>query len=1137
MKRAHGTTIVELVIAVSIVGIALLVLLQQLSLSYRDTEINENRMFAWQKAMGILAELQAGIERGSIRDAQDLHDLDDGATRNPVLTTLRDEAGLVLPPDHPMSGNLLRGGDWLWRRAIGIEEVPMQPRMRVGHVRVWHSQPAGTVELMASVSGILNVVPPASPAVHEFDVYVLACGEVPSAWRDIATLRTTLEAAANELTSTSPSLRLRLHWITRLGYGRDALYVPDLNLAAAASESAPSAYWYPGTLEPGGSRLFDPDLFTGRLRVDGELRNDYDASARPWPHAIADRWNHCLRSPAAHELFGRRVEAGLEDPEQPPLQILLDQLGAQPERFRNAIFVNLHGDALAMPPLRNYSDAARDPTLHPGVRVVTHPARLCTPRDPDGNDDHADTEPLELRVYAYKSDAATGPAVMSSPITLCIPGFDLSRNVNGVDEPLLPATLEIRRLVGGVSPLTGLASGGDRDYAGFDSSSGLPPKAPVQPYGMYYEVGYDDTGAVPHTWIRLHNTPLTAPPVGVGGLTAQERPYLLEYIPSPVVAGGAFTRDLATAGTQPKNTARWRIRIPRGVFQSGFPGGQWNDVDTMVTVTTRIGSDVTTGRAWPTPYAPANLSTIYAWWAGSPAVVPVTEQYQWLGDPRHNPYADLVAGGGTFPHGYNWHFDDLRDGATNATIDWPAFDAARLADGFGAGNRADQPRYHLLLRRLLARSQSVFVQPAGAAGSALLLGGELCLPGDGPGLAVRPLALAGPLFGQEDPVLVDSVTPAETLVGYGAGVLYGDQLVADRDGWQEFWAKPWLGELWPDSQSTTWIETGTLPVPDYRRMLRAELPSYALARGTSFDATPGGAAAGPAGAVSLLGGGTLAATLVQYSVGDEVTSAPALAMQEIATAARTVAAPSLRTGLPFGIELPYPGALPHFGFTDSYPRAELTLLETLYDYSSPLAGAAIVRVADPDELSSGYYVLQGCTPRSGEEDTAVLRSALLGAVRAQHRAGAPGIEPEHRVSQLPLVSVDQPVLGAVLARPTSIALRWNVRSVRFDGQPYTSAYPGGFSEPEADLVYVPMYSNDEGATWRHVLGGSDATPGVRPSEPSLVLPDAATGTETYVWSPPVEQTPAGDYLLRIDCHDVTRRLHVGFHQTRFLITR
>jgi hypothetical protein len=142
-----------------------------------------------------------------------------------------------------------------------------------------------------------------------------------------------------------------------------------------------------------------------------------------------------------------------------------------------------------------------------------------------------------------------------------------------------------------------------------------------------------------------------------------------------------------------------------------------------------------------------------------------------------------------------------------------------------------------------------------------------------------------------------------------------------------------------------------------------------------------------------------------------------------------------------------------------------------------------------------------------------------------------------RVTQLPLVEVIEPTEEMRLADPASLVLRWKVNFVRFDGQAYTSSYPVGFSEPEQDLTYSILFSRDQAKTWRNALDGSAAQPGVRPSNPALLLQDAGTGAERYVLPTPASLYVGAEYVFRVDCFHRTRQPHSAYHQVRLLLTR
>lgn len=1123
---AVGTTFVELMVAISVVAVALMVMLSQISISCRETSINEDRAFAYRKAMAMLTEVQNGVERGDIPRVEDLDALADLTDYNPNLTTLASADGVPFAPDHPMSGNIRRQGQWRWGRILEVATLPMQSNLRYVKARVFRRRDTGTYDQLALSGALVSLHATAYQPTQHLDLYLLAIDAAPSLWLPLGSAQALIDSARVEMQTIENGLKLRPHWITKLGYGRDPSYVPFVNAEAAADAAAPAAYWYPGLID-GAAPLFAPEAFSGRVRTESALLHDYDATANPSPHAVADQFNHCLRAPQARALFEARVAAGLESADAPPLQVLLEDLWTDPERYRNAIFVNLHGSGLPLPPLRNYSDAAKEPTAHPGVRVVAHPAKLWTRRDPT---DPLASEQLALRLYAYKTDPDIGPALLNDPITLQIMGVDLTQDVNGSGSGSGSGPpLQIRRLPGGVSPLTGLTIGLDRGYGPFAAApdqGGL-----LLPFEMSYEVGYVG-GASPYTWIKLYHTPLVAPPVLGKGLPVDQRLYGMEYVPSPVVAGAGFACDLNTVGAGAKNTARWEILLPPRVFDPSFAGGFGGNADRMLTVVTRIGEDFTTGTAWPVAHQPHNVSTTYAWWTAAPAAVPATERFQFQGDPRHNPYLDLVADTSAFAHGYNWHFDDLREPLVDATPNWPCLDEDRLQDGFAAGMVADAPRLLQLLRGGLQTSGGIFVNPAGPVAQALLLGGEIARPGATPGEMPSPVLLHGDFLGLLTPAPVDSVSPAMS-----ASTVQGRHVVVGT-GSEPFWAMEWLGELCPDDLYSTWLQFGNLPtgaVPGtFHREPRSTAMLPRLPAGTDFD-FPAGATLGLAGGVALFDAGTLAATTMQREEPPTSASTRTAATVAIMQATGDLLPETLPSGWPFADDLVFPGQLPYFGYTANYPKSVAQVLEQYYDFGDGKAAAGALAVEAPSLPQTAFFTVLGLSPATDAEHQTVGIASLMLGLRTFLRGGEPSVV--GRIPQLPLVEVIEPVESAVLSNPSSMLLRWKTTFLRFDGQAYTTGYPAGFGEPESDLRYSVLYSLDEGETWRYVANAQLAVPERRPSEPSLLLPDAATGSESLLLQLPLEQYPGADYLFRVECYHAARQCHLSLHQVRVLITR
>ena len=82
---------------------------------------------------------------------------------------------------------------------------------------------------------------------------------------------------------------------------------------------------------------------------------------------------------AAAEALGMTPPDELSDmSKEPTYRLFLEDLCTDTDKYENALIINLHGELLPMPAMRNYSDPAKDPIAHPEWRVVTHPEELRT---------------------------------------------------------------------------------------------------------------------------------------------------------------------------------------------------------------------------------------------------------------------------------------------------------------------------------------------------------------------------------------------------------------------------------------------------------------------------------------------------------------------------------------------------------------------------------------------------------------------------------------------------------------------------------------------------------------------------------------------------------------------------------------
>lgn len=513
---AAGFTFLELLCAALVLVLATTLGAMHTSRSAQDVTWGRDTAFARQRAVSILGELKAFVEGESNQLAESLDEFDDGDNVRVELTITPDpeDPTRLVAPDHPISGNMRHRGGWLWRRAISVRPIPgaSSRDLRIVTVRVYHlregmSEPG---EKMAEVSSIIRTPGDAFPTTQVYDIYLLALENVPGWWVNMDAIQPFVESTLAELELINPGLEFRTHWITKLGYGRDDEYLPYTNEERSSTDPTAWSYVYPGRLPPdlAAARYYVAERFGARVNVDGatapsiangpraaEPFTDRDGDGRfddgePFedldenlvrdagnavPYALADMHNHCMRWPEEQARFAARVAAGIEEEETPTWRLLLDRMIAQPERYHNAIVVNLHGELLPMPPARNVSDPARDPELKPGWRVVTHPELLRPARN--ATTPASSTAP-RFRVYAWKNEMldterlttqreplldlnrngvhdvgetftdwnGNGRWDEGTPITVLIEGGDFTRAPNAATSP----SLIVRRLPGGI---------------------------------------------------------------------------------------------------------------------------------------------------------------------------------------------------------------------------------------------------------------------------------------------------------------------------------------------------------------------------------------------------------------------------------------------------------------------------------------------------------------------------------------------------------------------------------------------------------------------------------------------------------------------------------------------------------------
>lgn len=1153
--REAGFTFAELTFAMLILVVASAVLINHLSVNYSTTATERDRVFAFSKAQAILAEIQSFVDRGQVDAAVDLDVLDDGLVAKYPLTIQTDNNVLV-SPGHPVSGNYQRGGNWLWSRRITVQPfLGLNNRnVRYVTVRIFKRDRDGNASPMADLSAVINSSASAFPTTQVFDVYLLAIENIPGWWVFMDSIKPFVESMITDLENRNPGMSYRTHWITKSAFGRNMAYRPFINDEQDSLNPITEVYHYPGSMPDGSasSYYYVPDNIKARVNLDGFDTNGYDADLNEEPYALADFFNHAMRYPDEYALWQRRIEL-VEDREEeianalvngttvpaeladmskePTLRILLDEMNTDPDKYRNALMINLHGELVPMPAIRNFSDAAKDSANYPNWRVVTHPEELRTKKDDGGV-----TDPLRLRMYAYIDypNYYSGVDRMSEPMVVELMGVNL---VEPLDPTRLVAAATLQNVPGGVSV------GGSSSYPATWQGAVHVDDCSDTSEEMHYSAEYVDDSAGQRTRIYLYNTPLGCNQVDGRGLANTERArlYRMEYVPSPVDAGPSFASDLTTSGNGTKNTARWTLNLDPSILTSNkfitTGGSPYNPTgDVQLQIRTRIASNLlssgddsweTGGTMFPVMNQPDNLSTTYAWWSDSKDDVPMTERAQFNGDPRHLPYKDCFTDGDDFPDSYNWYHDRLNNGGEYASSDFGSIDGSRLRNRWNSAMWCDVPRYFSLLRGGVVESAAVYTSLTGFSYYYMGIGNDIGYDSAN---------------GYPNSIPSDLTPYAGTGSGFLNNITFQRKCVVvrnqsfDNNYWTGF---PWLGELYPDSLASSFfdvssgavrgnLQAGGDPGEAFRWQANsAYWSSGRSAYGTNIFNNHQRTSTLGCGAFFNHGTSSSRFSHIPYggnalltSVGQEIADNYSMTMPATAPVNR-----------PFSLS--YSGSAgEHWNYAPYSNRHTASLFHTYYSHSSGI-GSGLVKLTNPAATSAGYIVVNGISNAVESGTTFLAKWGVLSLAHSFFEAG--DSSNTLRIPQLARVEMSSPTDITELNNPSYIDVLYGITWSRWDGQPYTRT--GTFSEDESLLEYVITYSADNGTTWRYVQDNALATVGKRPQNSINLIVDSGSGDESYSWEVPSVDFPESSYLLRVECYRQGARVHYAWHQNKIFIQR
>ncbi len=1064
MKK--GFTLIEVLISLFVLGIVIAIIANYIGMTFNYTANNQDVSFSNVKANQILEELKSYVRKGEEKRAEYLDNFDDGTSYNPVLTTLKDAT-----PDSILSGNSkLSDGSWRYYRRITVKRLPNIESRDIRYVIVELFKKVGNdYKKLADLSTIISTM--GSPDIPQqvYDVYLIAIENVPGWWVNTTNLRMMIDSAISELESRNPNLSIRTHWITRLSYGRDEYYRPYINKENTVAQDILWTYLYPGLLNNSGSAnsyYFDANFIKGKLNID-ESFND-------GRYALADQFNHSMRYP--DEILRYNYEKQFNPGLEPSWRMLMEDLFSNPEKYKNSIIINLHGELMPFPPLRNYSDPAKDPEVYPGVRVVTHPEKLK----------YNVNEDVKLRVYSYLMPEYSSPYTVDN-ITILFRGINLDINNDGNIE--------------GIKGIDFIKGDGNTRYEKISALSGTHYSASIV---------YDTNGTLIGTKILLKNTPTKCPyhSSSKTGLPSSKKLYGLEYI--PCVVGKSSNpldwQDLTVSGDIAKNTARWIITLDKNILSNIYPSNK------MLTVETYIGDKGANNIPDPIQYTP-NRSRTFTWIGLEP---PITERFQFMGDPRYCPYSDVKNDGR-----YNrWFTSDL-----SGYYGFSGNNGWGMQYSSNSPFDSDIPRYFQVFRDGILRSSSIFTSVTGFSfyyiGFGQEMGGDTANPYIN-NLLDNPISSL-PWGGDSGRTTkVDEIIPDD-----GANQSYC-RLIKDKDS--NWYSRIWLGELYPDNEYNNWKTNGNLSFSRfYRERYKVLLNSYDRFKRTREYGPPTALNGSSNPSDSNLGfnhehrNSNNTATLT--SDGRRMNETFNIVLPESMEARRPFA---------INVNLQTKGWMPS-QWNESYfgnYRGTLSFYKSYYNAPPDISNyrsSALLKLTAPTlagDTKTGYFLINGLSP-AGEAGVAFIsRYALVSSIMGFLDAGNPSNP--HRIEQVPYISITSPTEIDEIDNPENITIEWLLEWKRWDGKPYSNYT---YTNPP-QVIYAIKYSKDGGKTWNYVQDDQSTYPGERPDDAHKV-----EGVTSYVLNTPPDKFPIGTYLFMVEAHRRDIRNHYAFHQRRVFIRR
>lgn len=1141
MKRS-GISLIEVLVAMVVVAVVSLGFVSFQGAMVKANQNEKDRTFAMQKAIQMMEELKAKVAADA---ATVLDDYNNGDTSYSFYLTTES----VSSPGDPLSDNIgVPVASYRYVRQIEVKPLPRDKGARQVSIRVYRSNSKSSaaratvngspLPALATLTNIFKTPPVIVEPSQLYNIYTLRMdGIIPGKWTNSSYSNPGWfggfeNTAISYLKGANPGLEIAKTDIHLPAYGRDPWYSPIYNtssyyhfkdgigfgiwdvarvplekvyflLGSAALERSWETFAHgpfrktvtgPGAVSEGNG-TYTPNYYGGNpLTLDFRHRD-----SRP----IADQFNHALR----YEEEKEKIEAASPNHGSPmTLRYLLDQM--LEKKRRNVIISNTHGEVFPMIPMRNYSDPAKVPyepntttildnwgVVAPSsdaaregakARLVTHPNKL----------EYAQSDWVELRVYPFLTeDIENEPpdAYREATIVLRDVASNLVDVVSGgteVNDVLVDVVhkVDIERDFGW--PI------GKLDLRAYDRF----PVWPAGRSGMVTDVtneyqvsverkttadasmGYGPNDLVvrvkkvPYTHTLVHNEWRIASPYSGEwyGIHKNKNLYGMHYYPDPLLPG--LENDNNDKDKWPRNTARVFIKL------------KLKNPDNLE-VLTSIGSEQNLNK-----HKVPNRSRTWAY-VGLPA--PESERYQLVGDPRHNPYEDVRA-----DRRYNRYWADLNDNAYQADTsqDWNKFPST--ANGWGGGKTdgkhdADVPAYFALWRKALINSNSMLCQPTGNAFRIVALGAEY--GGE---------TWQGSVQHSERP-MKDGKYKLETFDEWKDPTVPTTK-ANKKDEW---YAIPWLGEIWPTSRWADWRDTGNLPASDFRRNKVEDVEGYKEMK-VDWDRSR---------YVDNWGSQGFFYADTDFTYKDEWSKADMTANSGkwLDAGLNAKLNPDLDVRFGFLLDDSSNSDRPPSEYGMTRYDLEPGLLKNepeYYKMGNGRVGLMPFILRDGTD-KVGYFLFNSPrTAYSGNNDPYSMMRIYFGAIiqsymdMASYQFSGPGVKDASvRLKLPPRLKIVQPEDDA-LVESGSVVIEWAPEWKRWDGQDYSQHWTNYTSGHSPDVVYNLKYSADQGKSWRYVNGGGTAYVGA-----SARFNDSKKlfGT-THTWD--MSSLKNGQYQVRIEAY-------------------